>query len=79
MKIKNPNETKKFNKVITFEKALEFKEGIILCYGPHLTIILQQRVFKAKVWVTMEALTKCFESCYYYLCDELVMKSLAII
>jgi len=69
--------TKFSNKVIMFEEALEFKEGIILCYGPHLTITLQQRVLKAQVWVTTKALTKCFESCYYYLCDKLVMKSLA--
>jgi hypothetical protein len=71
--------TKFSNKVTTFEEALEFKEGILLCYRPYLTITLQQRVLKAKVWVTTEALIKCFESCYYYLCDELVMKSLVII
>jgi hypothetical protein len=38
------------NKIFMFEKVLKFKQAILLCYGQHKIIDLQQRVFKAKVW-----------------------------
>ncbi len=40
-----------------FEETLEFKEAIFLCYGQQKTIVLQQRVPKAKVWAITKAQT----------------------
>jgi len=40
--------TKFENKVTMFEKTLEFKQGILLCYGRQKTLTLQQKVFKAQ-------------------------------
>jgi len=48
--------TRFVNKVIMFEKVLEFRKAIFLCYGWQKTIVLQQRVFKAKVWAIVETL-----------------------
>lgn len=40
-----------------FEKALEFENAIILCYGWQHTMALQHRVPKARVWAIVEAFT----------------------
>jgi hypothetical protein len=40
-----------------FEETLKFKEAILLCYGQQKTIVLQQRVLKAKVRAIAERLT----------------------
>jgi hypothetical protein len=42
--------TRCVSKVFMFEEVLKFKEAILLCYGQHKIIDLQQRVFKAEVW-----------------------------
>jgi len=44
-------------KVIMFEKILEFKKAIILCYGQQKTIVLQQRVPKVETWAIAKTLT----------------------
>jgi hypothetical protein len=45
------------NKVIMFEKTFEFNNAIIFYYGKWNFVILQQRIFKAKVWGVVEAIT----------------------
>jgi len=35
------------SKVIMFEKCLDFKKSIILCYGNLKIVMLQQQIFKA--------------------------------
>jgi hypothetical protein len=45
------------SKVIMFEKILEFKKAIILCYGQQKTIVLQQKVPKVETWAIAKTLT----------------------
>jgi hypothetical protein len=40
-----------------FEKTLEFKNAIILCYGKQKFVALQQKIPKSQVWVIVEAIT----------------------
>ncbi len=40
-----------------FEKILEFKKAIILCYGQQKTIVLQQKVPKVETWAIAKTLT----------------------
>jgi hypothetical protein len=40
-----------------FKETLEFKNVIILCYGKQKSILLQQRILKAQMWVIVEAIT----------------------
>jgi hypothetical protein len=61
--------TRFVGKVIMFEKTLEFKNVIILCYGRQKSIVLQQKILKAQVWAIVEA--NNFESCCISPCDEL--------
>jgi hypothetical protein len=59
-KLKIPNKTRfAANKVIMFEKTLEFKAVILLCYGNRKTLSLQQQVPKAQVWAIVEVVTTC--------------------
>jgi hypothetical protein len=48
-KFKIPMKTRFSSKVIKFIEVLEFKEAILLCYGQHKTIILQQRILKVEI------------------------------
>jgi len=41
-----------------FEKTLEFKTTILLCYGKQKTLNLQQ-VLKAQVWAIVKIVTMC--------------------
>jgi hypothetical protein len=56
-KLKTPIKTKFASKVIMFEKTLEFKQAIITCYKGQKTIVLQQKVVKAQVWVVAKVIT----------------------
>ncbi len=38
-----------------FEKKLEFKQAILLCYQKRKTLTLQQRIFKTQVWAIVKA------------------------
>jgi hypothetical protein len=40
-----------------FEEVLKFKDAIFWCYGQKKTIVLQQRVLKAKIWAIAKAVT----------------------
>jgi hypothetical protein len=40
-----------------FEKTLEFKNAIILCYGKQKYMVLQQKVPKTQMWVVTKATT----------------------
>jgi hypothetical protein len=51
--------TKFVNKVTMFEKTLEFKQGILLCYRSQKTQTLQQRIFKAQLWAIVEVVIHC--------------------
>jgi len=43
-----------------FEKTLEFKNAIILCYGRKKIVVLEHKVFKAQVWVVAKVVTFAF-------------------
>ncbi len=45
------------NKVIMFEKTLEFMNAIFLCYGMQKFVVLHQIIPKAQVWAIAEAIT----------------------
>jgi hypothetical protein len=47
------------NKVIMFEKTLEFKQTILLCYGRKKILTLQQIIFKAQVWTIAVTIIHC--------------------
>jgi hypothetical protein len=49
--------TRFVSKVIIFEKVLEFKKVILLCYGQQKTTILHQKVPKVEVWVIAKTFT----------------------
>ncbi len=40
-----------------FKETLEFKNAIIPCYGRQKSIVLQQKILKAQMWVIVEAIT----------------------
>jgi hypothetical protein len=40
-----------------FKETLEFKNAIILCYGRQKSIVLQQKILKAQMWVIAKAIT----------------------
>jgi hypothetical protein len=53
-KLKAPMKIRFASKVIMFEKTLEFKQAIMLCYNKQKTSTLQPIIFKAQVWAIME-------------------------
>jgi hypothetical protein len=56
-KLKTHVKTRFDIKVIMFKETLEFKNAIILCYGRQKSIVLQQKILKAQMWVIAKAIT----------------------
>ncbi len=58
-KLKTLMKIRFLSKVIMVEETLEFKQTILLCYGRHKTLMLQQKIPKAQVWAIVKVVTHC--------------------
>jgi hypothetical protein len=46
-----------FKVIILFEKTLEFKQAIIICYGKQNIVTSHKRILKAQVWAIANVVT----------------------
>jgi hypothetical protein len=57
-KLKTLMKTRFMNKMILFQKIMEYWDAINLCYGRQQTLELQGRILDARTWAIRKAITE---------------------